>query len=101
MEPAFHVTADALVPIRLRAPLGGADARERIDVRLRRLTQRDGLVHFQPLTLNPLRVRTSRTRSRSSPCSSMALSATDPPVPHARFSSPQSSLRNCALFGRS
>src|SRR4051812_13282278 len=54
----------------------------------------------QPLTTNPFFARTSRTRSRRSPCSSINPSSTAPPVPQARFSSAHSSLRKAALFGR-
>jgi len=41
----------------------------------------------QPFTTMPFLVRQSRTRSRKSPCNSIAPSATAPPVPQARFNS--------------
>jgi S-formylglutathione hydrolase len=54
----------------------------------------------QPFTTNSFFSRYSRTRSRRSPWSSMVSSDTVPPVPQARLSSWQSSLKKASFRGR-
>lgn len=92
-------------------------ARPRFQLRRHVVIERQGRAHIlmlkkahhdgqslpprQPFTVQPSPCRNSRTRSRSSPCSSMPSSVGAPPVPQARLSFWLRSFRNASLRGRS